>query len=315
MVRRVVHFAAFAACLCRASFGQVASEEGQSAPLKVNVDVVNVLCTVRDKQGALVKDLRKEEFEVFEDRRRQEIRYFAREADLPLTVALLVDVSGSMRGFIDEEKEAAAEFLQTVLRPSDQAILLGFSSTVILWQDFASSPQVLRSALARLRPIPFKGLPAQGPMPSTLLYDAVSLTVNQKLRGVPGRKAMIIVSDGLDNGSQTHIDTAIAALESTNTISYGICYVDHFSGCSFLKELSAPTGGRAFEAGKKIPLSNIFASIEQEMRSQYAIGYVPSNRTRDGKFRRLDVRLLRPGLRVRARKGYYAAQNQPSDQK
>src|SRR5947209_5603842 len=170
-------------------------------PIKVDVNVVNVLSTVRDKHGVLVNDLTRDDFLVLEDGRRREIRYFARDTDLPLTVALLVDVSGSVREFVDKEKGAVLQFLESVLRPQDQAILFGFSSTVVLWQDFTSSPEYLRMALARLRPIPFKGLPAEGPMPSTLLYDAVLETANDKLKQVPGRKVMIVVSDGLDNGS------------------------------------------------------------------------------------------------------------------
>jgi VWFA-related protein len=286
-------------------------------PIKVDVDVVNVLCTVHDKHGALVTDLKKEDFEVLENGRRQEIRYFARDADLPLTVALLVDVSGSVKEFIDKEKGAALQFLESALRPTDHAVLLGFSSTIVLWQDFTSSPELLRIALARLRPIPFRGLPVEGPVPSTLLYDAVYQTAREKLREVPGRKVMIVVSDGLDNGSRNHADTAIGALEATNTISYGICYEGKFSGCSFLKELSEPTGGSMFEAGKKVPLSRIFQTIEEEMRSQYAIGFLPANRARDGSFRKLEVRVHSKGLRVRARKGYYAPQaaNATPDQK
>jgi VWFA-related protein len=291
------------------SFGQSVPIEGPEAPppIKVDVDVVNVLCTVYDKHGALVKDLRKEDFEVLENGRRQEIRYFARDTDLPLTVALLVDVSGSVRDFVDKEKGAALQFLESVLRPTDQAVLMGFSSTIILWQDFTSSPELLRIALAKLRPIPFRGLLPDGTTPSTLLYDAVLLTANEKLKNVAGRKAMVIVSDGLDNGSHNHLDAAVAALESTNTISYGVCYEGKFSGCSFLKDLSEPSGGRMFEAGKKVPLSRIFQIIEEEMRSQYAIGFVHSNGARDGAFRKLQVKVQQKGLQVRARKGYYAS--------
>jgi len=272
------------------------------------VDVVNVLCTVYDKRGALVKDLRKEDFEVLENGRRREIRYFARDTDLPLTVALLVDVSGSVRAFVDQEKGAVLQFLESVLRPTDQAILMGFSSTIVLWQNFTSSPELLRISLARLRPIPFRGLLPDGTTPSTLLYDAVLQTAKEKLKGVPGRKVMVVVSDGLDNGSHNHLDAAVAALQETNTISYGICYEGKFSGCSFLKDLSEPSGGRMFEAGKKVPLAKIFETLEEEMRSHYALGFVPSDSTRDGGFRRLQVKVHAKGLQVRARRGYYATQ-------
>lgn len=279
-----------------------------AAPIRVDVDVVNVLCTVSDKRGALVTNLRKEDFEIRENGRKQEIRYFARETDLPLTVAMLMDVSGSVREAIGAEREAAGRFFDAVLRPTDHALLLGFSSTLVLWQDFTSSTPRLRSALAQLHAIPFHGLPPLGQaMPGTLLYDAVYQTAMEKLKGVPGRKMMLIVSDGLDNGSRMHMDEALEAVQSTNTIVYGICYDQKFFGCEFLKGLAEPTGGRMFDAGKKRQsLGEIYKSIEDELRSQYAIGYVPINREHDGKFRKLSVKVNSPSFRVAVRRGYYA---------
>jgi VWFA-related protein len=283
----------------------------QETPIKVDVDVVNVLCTVYDRRGVLVQDLRQDEFEIRENGRRQEIRYFARDTDLPLTVALLLDVSGSVGRFIADEKDTASKFFETVLRPRDRAMLLGFSSTLILWQDFTSSTESLRAALSRLRSVPFRGLPAGGqPMPSTLLYDAVSLTAEKKLASVTGRKAMVIISDGLDNGSHSRIEEAVRAIQANDTIVYAICYEVGFSGCSFLKNIAEPTGGRVFEAGKKIPLEKIFETIEAELRSQYALGYVSTNPEHDGSFRKIEVRVLRRGLRVHTRKGYYALKAQ-----
>lgn len=275
--------------------------------IKIDVKVVNVLCTVRDSRGALVIELRKDDFEVRENGRPQEIRYFARDTDLPLTVALLVDVSGSVQKFVQEEKEAAGQFFDAVLRPTDHALLLGFSSTMILWQDFTTTPSQLRQALKGMKSVPFKGLPPDGyAMPSTLLYDAVYQTANSKLKLVPGRKAMVIISDGLDNGSRKHLDEVVQAVQATDTIVYGICYESGFSGCDYLKSIADPTGGRMFRAGKNVPLAAIFQSIEEELRSQYALGYVPQNREHDGAFRKLQVKVRGKGLRVRARKGYYA---------
>lgn len=279
----------------------------QDTPIKVDVSVVNVLCTVRDRQGVLVNDLRKDDFEVRENGKLQDIRYFSRESDLPLTVALLVDVSGSVRDVIGEEKAAGGQFFDAVLRPTDHAMLLGFSSTMILWQDFTSSTALLRKALQALHAIPFRGLPPDGqPTPSTLLYDAVYQTAVAKLKRVPGRKAMIVISDGLDNGSQKHLDDDVEAVQATDTIVYGICYESGFPGCGFLGSMADPTGGRMFKAGKKITLAAIFQTIEEELRSQYALGYAPVKRAHDGSFHRLDVRLRVKGLKVRARKGYYA---------
>lgn len=288
---------------CEPVFAQAGDE-----PIRVDVDVVNVLCTVSDKRGALITNLRKEDFEVRENGRKQEIRYFARDTDLPLTVAMLMDVSGSVRQALDAEREAAGRFFDVVLRPTDHALLLGFSSTMVLWQDFTSSTQRLHNALEQLHAIPFRGLPAVGqPTPGTLLYDAVYQTAVSKLTRVPGRKAMLIISDGLDNGSRMHQEEALESVQQTNTIVYGICYDQKFFGCEFLKSLAEPTGGRMFDAGKKRKsLGEIYQTIEDELRSQYAIGYVPINREHDGKFRKLAVKVQSPGLRVSVRRGYYA---------
>ncbi len=285
-----------------------AQSPAEPSPIRVDVDIVNVLCTVSDKRGALVTDLRKEDFEIRENGRKQEIRYFTRDTDLPLTVAMLMDVSGSVRQAIEAERVAAGRFFDNVLRPTDHALLLGFSSTLVLWQDFTSSAARLQGALSQLHAIPFRGLPAEGqPMPGTLLYDAVYRTALGKLKGVPGRKAMLIISDGLDNGSRMHMDEALEAVQATNTIVYGICYDQKFFGCEFLRGLAEPTGGRMFDAGKKRQsLGEIYQTIENELRSQYAIGFVPINREHDGKFRKLAVKVGTKGLKVSVRRGYYA---------
>ena len=293
--------------ICGQLHGQAVPAGEPESSIKVDVDLVNVLCNVYDKRGVLVNELSREDFEVREDGKPQQIRYFTRETNLPLTVALLVDVSGSVRHFIDVEKAAAARFFKEILRPDDHALLIGFSSTLVLWQDFTSSTEKLGAALERLRPVPFRGLPPAGlPMPGTLLYDAIYGTAHQKLNAVTGRKVLVIISDGLDNGSQMKLERAVAEAESTNTIVYGICYQGPFPGCSFLNNIAEPTGGRAFKVEAKTPLSKIFQTIEDDMRGQYALSYVPSNRLHDGSFRKLQVRVHQGGLRVRTRKGYFA---------
>ena len=289
--------------------GQTGPIDEKESSIKVDVDLVNVLCNVYDKHGALVNDLGQEDFEVREDGKTQQIRYFARETNLPLTIALLLDVSGSVRRFVEAEKSTAAQFFREILRPDDQALLIGFSSTMVLWQDLTSSVEKLGAALDRLRAIPFHGLPADGlAMPGTLLYDAIYGAAQQKLNAVTGRKVLVVISDGLDNGSQKKLEEAVAAAQSTNTMVYGICYQGPLSGCSFLNNIADPTGGRAFKVEAKTPLSKIFQTIEEEMRGQYALGFVPTNRAHDGSFRKLQVRVRKPGLRVRTRKGYFAVQ-------
>jgi VWFA-related protein len=268
-----------------------------------------VLCTVRDRKGALVKDLDKESFEIREDGKLQQLRYFARETDLPLTIGLLVDVSGSVRRMVQAEKDTAERFLKQVLRPQDQALLVGFSSTVVLWQDFTDSPALLLTTLEKLHAVPFRGIPTDGrPEPCTLLYDAVHSTANDKFQNVPGRKAMLVISDGTDIGSRQSIESAIRAVQSANTIVYGICYRDpRANGCPYLQAVSEPTWGRMFPVTPETPLSAIFETIQEELRSQYSLGYVSTNTARDGSFRKLQVEVRPKGLKVEARKGYYAS--------
>jgi len=274
--------------------------------IKVEVNVVNVLCTVYDRQGRLAKDLRKEDFEIFDNGEPQPIRYFARDTDLPLTIALLVDVSGSVNRFVQSEKATAVRFFKEVLRPGDRAMLTGFSSTVALWRDFTGEVTELQAGLEEMHAIPFRGLPKDGgPMPTTLLYDAVTSTELNKLASVAGRKALVIISDGLDLGSRASLDTAIRAEQATNTVVYSICYPNpHEYGCSYLKSLSEPTGGRMFDLRSKAPLSELFRTIEDELRSQYSLGFVPT--AHDGKFHKLKVTARANGMKVRTRKGYYA---------
>jgi VWFA-related protein len=277
------------------------------APIRVEVKVVNVLCTVYDSRGALIKDLAKDDFEIRENGRPRQIRYFSRETGLPLTIALLVDVSGSVRSFLQAEKDTAVGFFRGVLRPQDQAMLTGFSSTVVLWQDFTPSARLLGDALEGMHAVPFKGLPKDGgPMPTTLLYDAVSSTATNKLKGLSGRKAIVIISDGIDIGSRASLDGAVREAQTANAIVYGICYPNpHESGCGYLKNLSEPTGGRMFDLRSKTSLDEFFRIIEAELRSQYSLGFVPSNAAGDRSFHKLQVRVRRTGMRVLARKGYY----------
>jgi VWFA-related protein len=282
---------------------------GAQSTIKVDVDVVNVLCTVRGRNGALVTNLDRENFEIREDGKRQQIRYFARETDVPLTLGLLVDVSGSVRRLMQAEKDTAEHFLKQILRPQDQALIVGFSSTVKLWQDFTNSAGLLVSTLEQLHAIPFRGVPKDGgPAPATLLYDAVQSAAADKFQSVPGRKAMLAISDGIDVGSRHTIENAIRAAQSANTIIYGICFrTSKISGCPYLQSLAEPTGGRMFVLTPETPLSTIFDTIQVELRSQYSIGYVSSNPARDGSFRKLQVEVRPRGFKVAVRKGYYGS--------
>lgn len=278
--------------------------------IKVDVKVVNVLCTVSDSHGGLITSLGKDDFEIRDNGKLQSIRYFARDQDLPLSVALLVDVSGSVNKFVQAEKETAVGFFRKILRSQDQAMLTGFSSTVVTWREFTPSVTQLAESLEGMHAVPFKGLPKDGgPMPTTLLYDSVATTAVSKLRGVPGRKAMVIISDGIDIGSRMSLEAAVREAQTSDAVVYSICYPnEHEPGCGYLKSLSDPTGGRMFDLASKTPLSEIFRTIEEELRSQYSLGFVPADTVRDGAFHKLQVRVRANGMRVRSRKGYYALQ-------
>ncbi len=305
--------------LAAALAAQKPPEPEQIPTIKVEVDVVNILCTVRNKSGGLVKDLTQDDFEVFEDGKRQVIKYFSRETDLPLTIGLLVDVSVSQRNLIEIEKQAASQFFSQVLRAKDLAFLISFGSDAELLQDLTSSPRLLRAALDELRvKSDVSGL-HPGPVPTmskprgTVLFDAVYLAATEKLSQEVGRKAIVLITDGVDMGSRLKLPDALAAAHKADTIIYSVHYFDPsayrglFYGVSDsdLKRMSEETGGGLFRVSKRNPLPAIFDQIQQEMRSQYAIGYTPANSTRDGGFRRVEIKSRQKDLKVQARQGYF----------
>jgi len=275
----------------------------------VDVNVVNVLCTVRDWQGLYVRDLRREDFRIREDGKPQEIRYFTRETRLPVTVALLVDVSGSVSRILSTEKAAASLFFAEVLRPRDQALVAAFSHIVSVGQALTSDLASIHRALRAIAPFDLNLRPELDPHGGTLLYEAVKQVCDRSLAGVSGRKAMVIVTDGLDNGSRVTAASAIQAAQRADTVVYAIHYQGDepsAEGELALQRLSEPTGGRSFHVSALRPLDTIFDTIREEMRSQYAIGYVSTNRAHDGSYRRLSVKTTHRTLKVQARQGYYA---------
>ncbi|HEX9764905.1 MAG TPA: VWA domain-containing protein, partial [Candidatus Acidoferrales bacterium] len=292
--------------------------------MRVEVGVVSIYCTVKSGKGGLVTDLGQEDFEVFEDGKRQEVKYFARETDRPLTLALLFDTSGSQRDVLAEEKSAAAQFVRQVVRPSDLALFVTFDLDVDLLQDFTSDVERLEEAVHRAR-IGAGGPPpgVQGPFPQkgpqgTRLYDAIYLASKDKLGPEVGRKAIILVSDGEDFGSRVKEKEAQEAAQRSDTIVYAVGFVDprlmwmyagrDYRGDGVLKKLASETGGRAIFPRGPEDLKEAFDQIAAELRSQYYLGYTPTNSVRDGKFRKIEVKVKRDGLKVQARRGYYAAE-------
>jgi VWFA-related protein len=309
-------------CKLRALAILIAWGEGpaqQIPSIRVDVDVVNVLCSVRDRKGALVNHLKQDDFILLEDGAPQVIRHFARETDLPLTVGLLVDTSNSQVRLVEGERKAAAQFFSQVIRPKDAAFLISFDAGITLLLDRANSPHLIAAGLEKLR----ENSPRLGPhggigrARGTLLYDAVYRASNEHLRKEPGRKAIVLITDGMDVGSSLRMDDAIDAAQKADAIIYSIYYVDPkaYGGASWanqrgqvvLQEMSEQTGGRFFRVDKRRPLKAIFDQIQEEMRSQYALEFTSSNERKDGGYRRLEVLMRSPDFKAQARRGYYAS--------
>ena len=343
--------------------------EDDPAAVSVQVNVVNVLATVRDKKGALVSGLEKDDFALSDDGNPETIRYFTRETNLPLTLGLLVDTSLSQRRVLDQERSASGSFLERVLREDrDKAFIIHFDREVELVQDLTSSRQKLEEALVSLQTPQLTrasggnsgsdpddrrdagGRHHQGG--GTLLYDAVYLASDELMKKQPGRKALVILSDGVDRGSKETLEVAMESAQRADTIVYSILFKDdqayegghnrigygipgiggpgmggpgmgggrgrhggggpqypqesHPDGKKILERISRETGGRLFEVSKKMPVDQIYAQIEEELRSQYNLGYTPSRTEAEvPAYHKIQLTTRRKDLVVQARDGYY----------
>ena len=290
---------------------------------KVDVNVVNVYFNVKDKHGLLVPNLLKDSFQIFEDGKPQTIKYFSAESNQPLTLGILIDSSVSQERVLPMEKEVGAAFLREVLRDKDLAFVIGFDVTVDLLQDFTNDAHYLRAGMNRARinggsgcgGVPGLGggpIPCSNPK-GTLLYDAIYLASNEKLAHEVGRKAMIILTDGEDQGSQMRIRDAIEAAQKSDSMVYVLLIADRgfyggwgYSGDREMKKLCQDTGGRMIEVGnKRDKLKQAFDEVANELRSQYSIGYTPINNKRDGSYRKVEVK-AKGEYKIQARAGYYA---------
>jgi VWFA-related protein len=289
--------------------------------IKVDVELVNVLCSVRDKRGGFIKNLEKDSFSIYEDGKKQEVKFFARESNLPLTIGLLVDVSKSQENLIGIEKQAATAFFRSVLRPKDMAFVMSFGAEAELLQDLTNSQRSLQKGLDELKLNAAVGglhpSPTNSKVRGTIMFDAVYLAANEKLKGEVGRKVMVLITDGMDFGSRVKIQEAIASAQKADSIIYSIYYVDYRQYGGFglgmggasdgdLKKMSDETGGRVFHVKGKYGLEDIFREIQEEMRSQYSIGYSPANLNKDGTFRKIEIRMENKDYKVQARRGYFA---------
>jgi VWFA-related protein len=353
--------------LCSSKFGlgqespnPGSANAGQQAPtVSVDVKVVNLLATVRDKHGKIVSSLTKDDFTLEEDNRAVPIRYFAKETDLPLVVGLLVDTSMSQRRVLDQERTASKSFLDQVLREKDTAFVIHFDKEVELLQDLTSSRPELEAALELLH------TPAQNDENSpdsggsgssgsgspgggrrggmrragTLLYDAVYLASNELMQKQQGRKALIVLSDGVDRGSKETLETAIESAQRADTVVYSVLFEDdegYGSRTSFgfpgmggggmgrpgggrrspqeerpdgkkvLERISKETGGRLFKVSKKQPIEDIYSSIQEELRNQYSLGFTPDKTDAAG-YHKILLTTNQKDATVQTRDGFYTA--------
>jgi VWFA-related protein len=306
--------------------GRLGAQEGPQARFSADVQLVNIFATVRDAENRVIKDLAKDDFDLYEDERRQTIRFFSSESNLPLRVGLVVDLSGSMIRRVAEERDASRRFFRQVLRPEqDRAFLIRFDREIELLQDLTGSHSLLDKATAELR-----GPTARRNAPRVLSYstpgvrcgrgtsairDAVFLGCDEVLRKQRGRKALILLSDGLDGGSCVNLRGAIEAAQKAETIVYTLLFLEPtparqvrreglgiFPGRALMEQLAGRTGGRMFLPGIDCTVAKAFAAIEEDLRNQYGIGYT-SDRPSPG-FHQIRV-ATRQQYSVRTREGYY----------
>jgi len=287
--------------------------------LKVSTSVVNVYAVVKDKKRP-VTNLNRDDFELTEDNAPQEIRYFSRETDTPLTLGILVDTSPSQERVLRVEQEEAKTFIRQVLRPKDMAFVLHFDIEVELLQDFTADHRLLARAIddtvingggQGVMPGPFPTSGGGG----TNLHDAVYLSARELLKNEVGRKVLIILSDGEDTGSKIKLNDAVEAAQKSDVIIYSVAITDRafywsqtlgFRGDATLKKYADETGGRVIEVNRAKDTAQAFQEIADELRTQYQLGYSPQNPKHDGSFRKIKVKVRDRDYKIQARRGYYA---------
>ncbi len=327
----------------------------------MNVSAVNLLATVRDKHANIVNNLTKDDFLLDQDGKPQSITYFARDSDLPLTLGLLVDTSLSQRRVLGQELTASRSFFEHVLREDkDRAFVIHFDHEVELLQDLTSSRQKLQAAIDQIHTPQFSQASASGGNSGdpdgnhggghgghgshthgggTLLYDAVYLTSDELMSKQKGRKAVIVLTDGVDRGSKESLDEAIESAQRADSLVYCVLFADkegygggggggfggpHMGGMGghgggyprrteesrpdgkkVLEQIAKASGGHFFEVSKKEPLDKIYAAIDEELRNQYVLGYTPDKPDATPGYHKLHLTVKQKDLTVQTRDGFY----------
>jgi len=311
-----------AAALALASvLGPIFSARGQEPPpkpVKVDVNLVNVAFTARAADGALVDNLEQSDIELFEDNTPQKIAFFARSTDLPLTLGLVVDASGSQEHSGKKHKNDLEVFLKETLRPQDRAFLVFFGNHLRLMSDFTENPMAIIVGMEMFDKHSGK-FPELGPIPAyrdlgTAFYDSIFYSVTEKLAQQTGRRALLIFSDGEDNSSSHDMMTTIEAAQRSDVLLFAIRYTEkekgHLTarneyGIRVMDRIARETGGEHIDAEKSDP-HTYFAQIGAALRSTYEIAYYPTNSAKDDSFRKIIIKPKNPAYRIRAKTGYFA---------
>ena len=290
-------------------------EPVQGPALKRAVNLVNLFATVRDKSKRIVGDLKQEDFKVYEDNQEQKIAFFSKEVTMPITLGLLIDTSGSEQNRLGAEQEAASRFLEHVMKKGDMAMVISFDLDVDLLADFTDDRSQLEHAINKARISAVSGgVVTPGTIPSNIggthFYDAVYLASGEKLATEAGRKALVIITDAEDQGSKLRVEEAIEAAQRTDTVIHILYVHDYGYGRGDIaRKMADETGGRMIDVSSEKKLNEAFDLISEELRSQYTLGYYPSNTSRDGQFRKVKVETSNKDHKILTRKGYYAPKN------
>jgi VWFA-related protein len=286
----------------------------QEPTIRTQVNLVNLFATVRDKSKHIVTGLKQDDFKVFEDGQQQQIAFFSKEIALPITLAMLLDTSGSESEMLGAIQEAGSSFMGRVLRKGDEALVMSFDLDVDLLSDFTDDRRQLDRAIRKTRINAASGgmvnpgpIPQSGPI-GTAFYDAIYLACHEKLTTEAGRKAILAVTDAEDNGSKVRVEEAIEAAQRSDTVVHILLVYDPRSGANsgVARKITEETGGRMIVVNSQKHMMEAFDQISEELRSQYTLGYYPTNTAHDGKFRKIKVEMANHDLKVLARKGYYA---------
>ena len=294
--------------LCVATLAGGLAIAADPAQIRVQVNVVNLFATVRDRHKAIVTGLTKDDFQVFEDGQPQEITDFSAESNLPITLGMLLDTSGSEEFMLSGEKDAGSRFLARVLRKGDLAMVMSFDTDVDLLANFTDDRSVLNRAINRAQ---INAPSGQGPLASsgtggTNFYDAVYLAAHDKLSGEAGRKAIVVLTDAEDTGSKLRLQDAIEAAQRTDTVVHILLVAADGGDESVARRLTDETGGRTIIVRSERNLEQAFDQISEELRNQYTLGYEPTNKKHDGSYRKVKLDLKNKDYSALTRRGYYA---------